>query len=718
MKKYMILASVLIISLIIADHLYYYTGSLYIPQTGETQYFSKADGDLLYLDDGSGFQVFDIKGVNLGTSIPGYFSTENAITKEDYLRWFEQIQAMGANVIRVYTICGTEFYEALYEFNSSNPSPLYLLHGVDVDEYLINSIYSVLDEEFYEPFLEECRITVDVIHGRYKLDSKYDLFAQWYHYDISPWVYGYILGSDWDSTLICYSDYSFEQLPQLQGTYFYTENASNFEIFLASSADTMVSYEREKYGAQRVIAFSNYSSTDPIEYSKEITTYFAKTASLDIEHIKCTDAFFPGQFASYHVYPYYPDYYSYMPEHEQNTYLQYMKALNEHHTVPVVISEFGIPSSRGVAVITTSGKDQGNISETQQGDMIVDMYDDIVAAGCAGAIVFSWHDEWARNFWNTESAVNLKSNAYWSDYQTNTQYFGLMSFDPGESESICYVDGDRSDWTEEDIVVNSNDIRLSMKYDEKFIYFLLEKDGYTLGNELYIAIDTTPNSGSTYAENFDLSMSLPADFIIELKDAENSRLLVQEYYNLLDALFFDKITPQNIFSKQFPAKDSAAFSTIRMLLQTTAYYRKTATGDVRLPFSEYNELDPNLYRVVETYETGRLVYGNANPNAEEFNSLADFCAGSGFVEIKLPWALLNFSDPSQMLIHDDYYQCYGVEHISIKSMNVGAGSNDATIEMSSFSLEPLGKHPAYHERLKASYFKLQERWTNTPTEGD
>ena len=42
-------------------------------------------------------------------------------------------------------------------------------------------------------------------------------------------------------------------------------------------------------------------------------------------------------------------------------------------------------------------------------------------------------------------AVNLQRTPYWSDYQTNEQYFGLLSFDPGQEESVCYVDGDLSE---------------------------------------------------------------------------------------------------------------------------------------------------------------------------------------------------------------------------------------------------------------------------------
>ena len=37
-----------------------------------------------------------------------------------------------------------------------------------------------------------------------------------------------------------------------------------------------------------------------------------KCAQVDVEHIQTTDAFLSGYFASYHVYPYYPDYLYYV----------------------------------------------------------------------------------------------------------------------------------------------------------------------------------------------------------------------------------------------------------------------------------------------------------------------------------------------------------------------------------------------------------------------
>jgi len=717
-KKFLMIVIPVVLLLFLLDQLYFYAGVLYLPHFDEPEYSFKAEGESLYLDKGDGFKVFSLKGVNLGLGKPGHYATDYAITKEEYLRWFEEIKAMGANVIRTYILAGEDFYEAFYEFNKDNPDPLYLLHGVWVDDYLINSSYSALDKEFYEPFLRDCKNVVDTVHGQHKERKEDSTFASFYNRDISPWVCGYILGVEWEGTLAAYTDRYFEQVEQLDGTYFYTEDASNFEIFLASAGEEVAAYETKKYGTQRLIAFSNWPTTDPLSYSQDIKEYFSKVVQIDVEHIHCKDTFGPGQFASYHIYPYYPDYYSFLNGHEENTYLQYLKAINDHHTMPVVISEFGAPSARGMAAREESlGRNQGRMSETEQGEALVSMYQDIMQAGSAGGIVFTWQDEWFKRTWNTMTNVDLTATPYWSDYQTNEQYFGLLSFDPGEGRSVCYPDGDRSEWTEKDLVAEQDGTRLSMKYDERYLYFLVEQEGLDIQTDrFFIPIDTTPKSGSHRAGNLGVEMDRAADFVVEFNGTEDSRLWVQRYYDIIEALFYDKITPWNLFSQEFPAPDTDTFVKLRLLLQKDLYYERDSVEDQNLQddrplsYGEYNAKNPLHYGVMESYETGKLTYGNGNPDAADFNSLADFCGGDGFVELRLPWQLLNFADPSDMEIHDDYYEHYGVEYLRINELYAGAGNGESQIRMEPFALEPLGRYPKYHERLKESYYILQALW--------
>ena len=148
-----------------------------------------------------------------------------------------------------------------------------------------------------------------------------------------------------------------------------------------------------------------------------------------------------------------------------------------------------------------------------------------------------------------------------------------------------------------------------------------------------------------------------------------------------------------------PHEDSPVFKRIDLMLQTAT---PLITGD--------------LQANAETYETGKLRYGNANPEAEDFDSLADFIYAEDAVEIRIPWQLLNFSNPSEMKIHDDYYENYGVDYISIDELYIGAGFVEdgegltGRIRMEPFELKGWGKEVTYHERLKESYYVMQDLW--------
>lgn len=285
-------------------------------------------------------------------------------------------------------------------------------------------------------------------------------------------------------------------------------------------------------------------------------------------------------------------------------------------------------------------------------------------------------------------SVDLQKTPYWSDYQTNEQYFGLLSFDPGEEKSICYVDGDISEWND------NKDI--SVKYDEKFVYFKVHKQGLKENEKIYIPINTTPKTGSTYCQNYDLKFDEDVDFVICIDGKENSRIVVQERYENLRAVYNRQITGISAY-EQVTDKNTANFKQIHLMLQNAIPLK------IR-----------NIKGLAETYETGKLTYGNANPESEEFNSLADFCIKGDNIEIKIPWQLLNFSNPSKMKIHDDYYEHYGVEEISIKEMKVGVITEENKGKINSLEKVELvgwGENVTYHERLKQSYYILQREWT-------
>lgn len=725
MKKFIIIISAVVALWIAADYAYYHLG-IYVDlhPHQEVSVSVKAEGKKIYKDNGFGYEPFEIRGVNIGSGEPGKWSTDFAVDEETYLRWFKYIQDMGANTIRIYTVQSDKFYNAFYEYNKDNDNPLWMIHGVWVNDYIQNSYRDAYHKDFYEAFLDNCRTMLDVVHGNRKisLGRMASSGSGTYKHDVSQWVIGYILGVEWEDLTVVYTDEKYkdmEEYESYQGKYMYTtEDASAFEAMLARVGDQVISYETNRYKQQHPVAFSNWPTTDPFDYPQDVEEYFMKCASVDVEHIQTTREFLSGQFASYHVYSYYPDYLSYVDDFESlglenkshyltedgaiNTYKAYLTMLTNHHQMPVIISEYGVSTGRGMAQKDmNTGRNQGNMSEEEQGYALTTCYDDIMDSGCAGSCIFSWQDEWFKRTWNTMYAVDLKRTPYWSDYQTNEQYFGLLSFDPGKEKSVCYVDGDVSEWSEADEVSVNEDYSLSMKYDEKFVYFMVHKNQMDFEEEpIYIPIDITPKTGSSFCSNYNLLFDRAADFVLVLDGKQNSRLMVQQRYEVLRSTYSQNVYGFDTYIKEnVPDKSSPLFVQIEMILQTAT------------PLINH---DPNAK--AEIFETGKLTYGNANPEAEDYNSLADFICKGDYIEVKLPWQLLNFADPSRMEILDDYYDGnYGVDYIKIDRMYVGVGdaSRESRIHLSEVKLKGWKNKVTYHERLKSSYYIVREHWTES-----
>ena len=711
MKKFIIIVSVIVLLFLMLDLAYYHLG-WYIPFGNEkTECFIKTDGERILLKTDDEFSEFEIKGVNLGSSIPGEWSADYAIDEKTYYRWFRQIQKMGANTIRVYNVQSGEFYEAFYNYNLNNENPLYLIQGVSVNDYVQFSHRDAFDEELVDDFLDNAKVTVDVIHGRKKIQLGRDANSAsgTFKRDISDYVIGYILGSGWEPSIVSYTNEKYKNSNlSYNGKYMYTKDtAAPFEVMLATVSDKMIEYETNKYKTQRLVAFSNQPSTDPFVYPEDVARLYDKYALLDVENIVATDEFIAGQFASYHVYPFQTDLLYHVHDFGEvepcynddgsfDDYRTYFMMLNSHHSMPVVISEFGISSGRGIEHESADGEGvYSKVSEKEQGQALADCWEDIKAAGLNGGCVFSWQDEWSKRSWNTYYAINEERSPYWSDYQTNGQYFGLLSFDPGKEKSVCYVDGNISEWKNDDVVVNG-DIKLSVKYDEKFMYFLVKKENLNFSEDtIYIPIDTTQKTGSNYCKEYGVKFDREADFLLVINGSDNTRLLVQERYEALRSTYSQRINGFDTYRKEnIPEKNSPEFVHINTFVEKKV-------------MSE----DPLERRIDIPVETGKLLYGNANPESADFNSLADFISAGDYIEIRIPWQLFNFADPSKMQIHDDYYDGnYGIEYINISRMYIGAGNKSGRIALKEIKLKGWGNKVTYHERLKSAYYVIQGIW--------
>lgn len=373
--------------------------------------------------------------------------------------------------------------------------------------------------------------------------------------------------------------------------------------------------------------------------------------------------------------------------------------LEQHHKYPVVISEFGIPASRSMAYDEIwNGFSHGGLNEKQQGEAILKMYDDIKKAGCAGSIVFTWQDEWYKTAWNEKFISNADRRAFWSNAQCPEQMFGVLAFEPDKEGKTVYPDTSSDEWKKKDIISKNGEVTLSMKSDAKYLYLLVDNIDSRKGNNLInIALDISPDYGSK--NDSGKSFSRKPEFIITIESNENGSLYIHKDYDILKYSALGGYSSQN-------------FNTIYNMLDN--HGDKKAFLNPESDFIVVSRANGSIFSYMQTKwvidEVGRLHAGNANPQSKDFDSNADFFVNGKVVEIRIPWQLLNFTDPSKgAIIADLEKNRYNIKEKNIKNIYACAYYDDEK-NIDKFGKYKLKKwdNPKFHERPKQSYYILQK----------
>lgn len=678
----------------------------------ELHHNARINGDAfeVQLDDGS-WQAITIKGVNLGMGKPGYFPGEAAITEEEYYRWFEQIADMNANTIRVYTLQPTGFYNALKAFNDQADEPLHIFHGVWINEEQLVESLDAFSKEPLEGFQEEMRTIVDVIHGNAYVPTRVGHASGMYDADVSEYIAGWIIGIEWFQDMVVGTNAAHESIGQYSGTYFETKEASPFEHWIAMNMDYMLKYEADNYHWIRPMSFTNWVTTDLLDHPYEPTPETEDLVGVDPNHIYTKgDAQTTGQFASYHVYPYYPDFLNFDENYLQyvdhrgntNSYAGYLHELRQAHDMPVLVAELGIPSSRGSTHHNVYGWNQGGVSEQQQGEYLVSLFEDMIAEDYLGGLIFTWQDEWFKRTWNTMDYDNPERRPYWSNQQTSEQHFGLLAFETMKIK----VDDEINDWQDVTPLYATPEANVSVTHDEAYLYVKLRGEALQKG-EARILIDTIPNQGNTTAASLpNVTMTNEAEFVIELKQNGQSRATIDPYYDFYNYLYAVQQNPPLIANKiPNPTKNNGQFTNIEFVLNKQL--KIPATGEV-IPYS--------------AYETGAMTKGNGNPEADDYNSMTDYSWHDDTIEVRIPWQTLQTRDPSQReFIGDVYKDGYDASE-KVEEIYIGAVFlNEAGEVVETFPAMQQQTIPSFapytwetwnippsNERLKKSYDIVQQ----------
>ena len=441
---------------------------------------------------------FILKGVNLGVALPGKFPAEFSMTMEDYLGWLKLIGKMNANTIRTYTILPPDFYKAFAQYNLMHEDkPLYLMQGVWA---IVPESHNYLDESYTRIIQKEIVDVIDVLHGHAVLSTKKGKAHGVYSTDVSRYVSGILLGREWEPNGVIKTNQQ-SDIHRFQGNFIGVHDASPMEAWLAQMMDFMIMYETLTYNMQHPVSFVNWLPLDPLFHNTEfienekVREYDNDLEAVDFMKFHASPSFFPGIFAAYHAYPYYPDFVYLNPKYAQfsnknetpNNYAGYLNDLKTHHRgMPLIIAEYGLPSSRGNSHQTPLGLDQGGHDELSHAHLNSSLTRDIFESGCAGAIYFEWADEWFKHNWLVmDFEVPFENRKLWHNMENPEQNFGILAL---ESEKKV-LDGLIDDWK----LAKHNAESMYTEADPSYFYIMAQMKDLDFKNKnIYFAIDVIP----------------------------------------------------------------------------------------------------------------------------------------------------------------------------------------------------------------------------------
>jgi len=595
----------------------------------------KTSGNKIAMHTGSGYHSLMLKGINLGSSPPGYFPGEiaYAISPDEYEKWIEAIADAGFNTLRIYTLHPPVFYEKLANYNQRHPdNPLLLFQGIwleEVEDPSDPDSYDLINRT--DSFTREIQEVIDCINGNGDIAYRYGKAYGRYITDISRWTTGYILGREISPQEVDTTDRRHSTLSSYTGTYLNISGASATEAFVTQMLDLTFKYEASNYSVMRPVSMSSWPTLDPLVHATEIFTDEDKK-SFDLVRINLKKPE-PGIFASYHAYPYYPNFISQEPSYltftdsfGPNSYLGYLNALKAHYSsMPLVIAEFGVPSSWGSAHQSYSDMHHGGYSEQQQGEKNMRLMHNIIDAGCAGGFMFSWMDEWFKPTWIVayleaygmiSGGITIPTRQLWHNLASPEQNFGLMTFDQtSRLPYLPYQTNSPSGPLNKISATNDNS------------YFLLEVET----NRVLSADDTVMVAFDTYLSSFGES-KLPngkklenrSEFLLTMVLSDDSA-----EYQVTEAYDMNGLTPRFDLSDHTVQK----------------FYSTVSDGAPWVLMQWIND----GYTMTK-HDIGKLPMENS-PDFT-FGQRSTSAWSGNKIKIRIPWTLLYFHDPTQMKVID------------------------------------------------------------------
>lgn len=626
---------------------------------------ARAHGRHLEIAEGTnGWRPFYIKGINLGAALPGRYPSEFP-DRATYDGWLTEIAEAGFNTIRVYTIHPPAFYQALREYNLKAKRPLWLIHGVWTE---LPPRHDFLDKDWLAAWHHEMRDVTDALHGQARLARRPGRSSGAFTADVTPWTLAIILGREWESSSVVAFNHLHPGSGDWAGRFVTLKNGHAMEQFMARSMDYFLALEWDTYHAQRPIAFTNWPTLDPLFHISESTELEEEAlraklglpleglseepndedaVGLDMEKFSGTSLTPAGLFASYHVYPYYPDFMNLDPaisktrDHQgPSNYLGYLNELVKHHSRhPVLIAEFGVPSSRLVAHWQVQGMTHGGQNEVEQGEQDARLQRNIYDAGCAGSVLFAWIDEWFKKNWLTMHFEHpLDRTPVWFNDMDAEENYGLVAYRPGTKGPTILIDGKSGDWDAIPAYLEGDGTTLKVKADEGWLHLgiFLSKGADPAKQALMVGLDTVDPTRGDHR----LPWGIPArsaaglEFVVLFQGEGRTGVFVDAPYALPEHRFYPRHRYRSMANEDGRFIMPTAKSNIPRVGRDGTRFPGHSTEVGWLRRGTQDRIDP-AFDARSEWQNGRT------PD------------GRGFIEARIPWTLLHVSDPSTRRVLDD-----------------------------------------------------------------
>lgn len=701
-----------------------------VPPSPEPRVTARTQGEHFEVRTAQGWESFYVKGVNLGAALPGKFPSQFPLDDSTYTRWLELIAGANANTVRLYTILPPAFYRALQRWNEGHPDrALWLVHGVWA-ELPPRGNYD--DPGWKDEFRRELRRAVDVVHGRALVAARPGHAWGRYDADVSDHVLAWVLGREWEP----FSIHAYNRRPHgrrsYQGRFLAVDRGTPADVWLAEQCDELLRYEWDAYHAQRPVAYTNWPPLDPLRHATEssraeeqalrrrygfppnprLKEYDNDADALDAMLVRTTAADLAGYFAAYHAYPYYPDFIDLDAEYGAarsagggpSHYFGYLLDLRRHHAGrPLLIAEYGVPSSRGVSHLQPEGMHHGGHDEEEMAAIDVRLTREIREAGLAGGIVFAWLDEWFKHTWVT---IDLEQPAertrLWHNVMDAEQNYGLLGEYAGAADATPEPGGDPARWRALPVLERSDTIAVRVGADPSYLYLGLD-GGPTLDSTRYVVgIETQPGSGGERAlPGVSRVSDVGFQFALVLHDTSDAELLVAPAYN-------PYLVP----------RAGAGPTALDAFYHWGATLERASTG------GGWDSLfvTTNRWRIGRDGRTypargvnrGRLRYGRAAAS-----SLADWYVDrdAGLIEVRLAWGLLNVTDPSsrrvlRRIVPPDRFETTVSAgfRFAVAAVARDHGAVGAWLPARTTYTWATWEEPVWRERLKPAYAALRDAW--------